>query len=81
MKYILVFASVACAGAAIWLAAYGIGVMYDDSYDNRIVGGDAYNYIIYAARGTAYVCAGGVAAVLSVFWLMLLKMLDQGGSQ
>jgi hypothetical protein len=32
----------------------------------KVVGGDAYNFIIYATRGTALVCIGIVCAVLSV---------------
>ena len=31
----------------------------------EIVGGDAYNYIIGAARGTGLICIGLVAAVLA----------------
>ncbi len=52
--------------AALIFAGKGWYTLYDNSYDARIVGGDAYNYIIYAARGTALVCVGIVCAVLSV---------------
>ncbi|MEX1186734.1 MAG: hypothetical protein WEA80_09110 [Gemmatimonadaceae bacterium] len=53
--------------AAVFLVGDGLWVMY--SYDgiNREgpVGGDAYNYIIWSARGTGLICAGVAAAVLS----------------
>ncbi|MDB5661624.1 MAG: hypothetical protein JWS10_4239 [Cypionkella sp.] len=48
------------------LAIYGLNIMYDNSYSQKVVGGDAYNYIIYATRGTGFICAGIVSAVLSV---------------
>lgn len=53
------------AGALVF-CAIGLYKLYDNSSDARIVGGDAYNYIIYATRGTAFICAGIVCAVLSV---------------
>jgi hypothetical protein len=52
--------------AAVIFAGMGLYKLYDDSYTARVVGGDAYNFIIYGTRGTAYVCAGIVCAVLSV---------------
>ena len=57
--------SAACGAIALGFVYYGLNLMYDDSYSNRVVGGDAYNFIIYATRGTAYVGAGIVFAVLS----------------
>ncbi len=51
---------------AVCLAMYGLRTIYDNSYSQQVVGGDAYNYIIYATRGTAFICAGIVSAVLSV---------------
>lgn len=39
-------------------------LVHDTSYSSRIVVGDTYNDVIYATRGTAYMCAGLVAAVL-----------------
>ena len=53
------------AAIALGFTYYGLAFMYDDSYANQVVGGDAYNFIIYATRGTAYVAAGIVFAVLS----------------
>jgi hypothetical protein len=51
---------------ALIFAGIGLYKLYDNSYDARVVGGDAYNYIIYATRGTAFICVGIVCAVLSV---------------
>lgn len=51
---------------AIGIAIYGINTMYNNSYDARVVGGDAYNYIIYATRGTAFVASGIISALFSV---------------
>jgi hypothetical protein len=52
--------------AALVFAGVGWYTVYNDTYNARIVGGDAYNFIIYATRGTALVCVGIVCAVLSV---------------
>jgi len=52
--------------AALVFAGAGWYTVYNTAYDARIVGGDAYNFIIYATRGTALVCVGIVCAVLSV---------------
>ena len=52
--------------AALVFAGVGWYTVYNKAYDARIVGGDAYNFIIYATRGTALVCVGIVCAVLSV---------------
>jgi uncharacterized membrane protein YqhA len=52
--------------AALIFTGVGLYKLYDNSVDARVVGGDAYNYIIYATRGTAFICAGIVCAVLSV---------------
>lgn len=56
---------------ALALAGYGLGVMYEDSYSARIVGGDAYNYMIYAARGTGWICAGIVSAIVGLGCILL----------
>lgn len=77
MKLTLVLFGVASSCLAIILTLYGISVMYNDSYSRKVVGGDAYNFIIYAARGTAYVCAGAVCSILSVFFLMLAKFFTE----
>jgi hypothetical protein len=60
--------------AAVIFAGKGWYTLYDNSYDARIVGGDAYNYIIYATRGTALVCIGIVCAVLSVTFAVFAQM-------
>lgn len=52
--------------ASVALAWFGLQFMYDNSWSNRVVGGDAYNFIIYATRGTAFVCAGIVSSVLAL---------------
>ena len=56
--------------------ARGWYTVYNNACDARIVGGDAYNFIIYATRGAALVCLGIVCAVLSVtFAILRLKEL------
>lgn len=64
--------------AAIVFAGKGWYAVYDNSYDARIVGGDAYNYIIYATRGTALVCVGIVCAVLSVTFALFALVAKKG---
>jgi hypothetical protein len=46
---------------------FGLTRSYSTDYSSRIVGGDAYNYIIYATRGTA----GVACAVLSATFTLL----------
>ena len=60
----LIISALVLGLAGAILAIYGLMVVYDDS--TKIVGGDAYNYIIYAMRGTAWVAAGAVAVLLGV---------------
>ena len=60
------FISVLLIVAAVVFAGVGWYTVYNDTYNARVVGGDAYNFIIYATRGTALVCVGIVCAVLSV---------------
>src|SRR4030095_6688482 len=66
--------SVICILAALVFAGTGWYTVYDNSSDARIVGGDAYNFIIYATRGTAIVCIGLVCAVLSVTFAVFAHM-------
>ena len=51
---------------AILLCVYGLYKTYAYGSDDKIVGGDAYNFIILASRGTAWVCAGIVSALIGV---------------
>jgi hypothetical protein len=60
--------------ASLVFAGKGWYTLYDDSYNARVVGGDAYNFIIYATRGTALVCVGIVCAVLSVTFAVFAHM-------
>ena len=60
------FISVLLIVAALVFAGVGWYTVYNDTYSAKVVGGDAYNFIIYATRGTALVCVGIVCAVLSV---------------
>lgn len=71
MRTILVLTSLGLAACAVGFAFHGIQLMYDNSWGQRVVGGDAYNFIIYATRGTAYVGCGIVAALLSLLALGL----------
>ena len=59
--------------ASVIFAGVGLYKLYDNSYSARIVGGDAYNFIIYATRGTAFVCVGIICAVLSVTFALFAR--------
>ena len=50
---------------SIAFGAIGIEQLYNDSSDRQVVGGDAYNFIIYGNRGTAFVGVGIICAVLA----------------
>lgn len=62
---------------AIVFAGKGWYTVYDNSYSAQIVGGDAYNFIIYATRGTALVCVGIVCAILSATFAVFAHMARQ----
>jgi hypothetical protein len=47
---------------ALGLAGYGAWVVYQPAH---LMGGDAYNAIIAATRGTMLVCSGILVAVLA----------------
>lgn len=66
MKVFFMILGFTLAVTSVALAWFGLQFMYDNSYSNQVVGGDAYNYIIYATRGTAFVCAGIVSSVLAL---------------
>jgi len=63
--------------AAVIFAGKGWYTVYDNSYSAHVVGGDAYNFIIYATRGTALVCVGIVCAILSVTFAVFAHMARQ----
>lgn len=54
--------------AALGFAIYGVDMMltYDSSYgsSDKIVGGDAYNYMIRATRGVGFILCG---VIMSIF--------------
>lgn len=52
--------------AAVIFCGVGLKEMYSYGYDDKIVGGDAYNYIIIAARGTGLICAGVLSSVIGL---------------
>jgi hypothetical protein len=47
----------------IILTGFGLSSLYGDA---RVVGGDAYNYIIGANRGIGLICAGIASALLGI---------------
>jgi len=47
-------------------ALFVVNGLYTLSSDDRVVGGDAYNYIISAGRGIGKICAGLFFALVSV---------------
>jgi hypothetical protein len=52
--------------AAGLFTLFGLVEMYKYGPDDKVVGGDAYNYIIMAGRGTGLICAGIVSALVGV---------------
>jgi hypothetical protein len=52
--------------AAGLFTLYGLVEMYKYGPDDKVVGGDAYNYIIMAGRGTGLICAGVVSALIGL---------------
>jgi hypothetical protein len=74
---LLIFAAVCCLIVAVVFAFKGYNTLYDDSYAAKIVGGDAYNYIIYAGRGTALICMGIVFSVIGVTFAVFASIVNQ----
>ena len=53
--------------AAIVIAIFGLVITYTDlDYQNKIVGGDAFNYVIFAARGAVWVGISIVTAIAAL---------------
>lgn len=63
--------AIAFAILAIVLCASGIYRMYSYGYDDRIVGGDAYNYLIITNRGIGLICGSIVLMLISCALLLL----------
>jgi hypothetical protein len=76
IKNIFIILSAVFLILAIVFSGYGIYKVYDNSLSSKIVGGDAYNFIIYATRGTALVCVGITSAVISLVFINFAKMFD-----
>ncbi len=51
---------------AVILTILGVRQMYSYGSEDKIVGGDAYNFIILAGRGTGLICSGIVSALIGV---------------
>ena len=52
--------------ASLGLLAVALWTTYQDSdYSNKVVGGDAYNFIIFAGRGAVWGLAAVVSAVIA----------------
>jgi hypothetical protein len=51
---------------AVLFAVFGVWEMYSYGESDKIVGGDAYNYTIIAARGTGLICCGIISALIAV---------------
>lgn len=61
---------------AVLMVIFGFVFAYQDSSYNQIVGGDAYNYIIFATRGVVWIGTGIVAAILGLA-CQLLNLKDE----
>ncbi len=72
MREFSAFLAVVFFVTAIIFAGVGLNTMYsyEGNYSAHVVGGDAYNFIIIAARGTGLICAGIVSALLGNAFLL-----------
>ena len=66
-SHLIVWSAIFLA-VAVALIANGFWVMhsYDRSGASGPVGADAYNYIIWASRGTGWICAGIGSGVVAI---------------
>jgi hypothetical protein len=59
---------------AMVLTGYGLTLMFGEIAEaDKIVGGDAYNYIILATRGAGVIGAGAASAALAVAFAILSR--------
>ncbi len=63
---LLIIFSVIFLITAVVFCGMGLKEAYAYEYDDKIVRGDAYNFIILAARGTGLICVGIVSALIGV---------------
>jgi hypothetical protein len=56
--------------AGLVFLIFGIQNLYDDSYSRQVVGGDAYNFVIYGTRGTAWVCGGIIMELIAIVFAL-----------
>lgn len=61
--FLVILGSLLIVNAFGW-AGVGLNTMYEYGDAQKIVGGDAYNYIIIANRGIGQICVGIVSAVI-----------------
>lgn len=61
---------------ALLLCLFGLYKTFAYGSDDKLVGGDAYNFIILAGRGTALICAGIVSALTGVA-IAIYDLTDQ----
>lgn len=59
--------------ASLCFVIYGLTTVYVYNDDGKVVGGDAYNFIIIGLRGLAWICTGLTCAVLAVLFAGLRK--------
>ncbi len=71
MKWFLVILGSLLTINAICWAGIGLNTMYEYGDAQKIVGGDAYNYIIIANRGIGQVCVGIVSAVVGIGFVLV----------
>lgn len=55
------FAAFLLIGSGAALVGWGFYTMFSEA---ELVGGDAYNFIIFAVRGVGYIVTGGIVAFL-----------------
>lgn len=61
-NFVLMVGLLVCV--SIGLMGYGLYQLYDFNQE-KIVGGDAFNFIIYSSRATAWICAGIVTMLIA----------------
>lgn len=61
---------------SVLFTIYGLYVAYSYKEGDKVVGGDAYNFIILGLRGLAWVCAGAVSAIFAAIFLLMWTHSD-----
>lgn len=73
LEIVFLFLAGLLAIGSLLNVGYGIHITYTYNDASKVVGGDAYNFIIIGLRGLAWICTGIVSAILAILCFLAGK--------